>query len=140
MTLSPILTVFVVTLIVLAHSTMAAFTYDKNGEATHCNGVPLPSIQTVEQARTETEKHLSTIKAEGARQAELAPNTHPSAEAVSSQEIFFTGKPYIEETAQYTFLFWNYGQELSCWSTTVSFKTYITSHIGIKLLVGPWAE
>lgn len=88
-----ILAMFIVALSTFAHSAMAGFTYDKNGEVTHCNGVPLPPIQTAEQARVETEKHLAAIKAEENRQAELAPNTHPTAETVSPREVFSSASP-----------------------------------------------
>jgi RHS repeat-associated protein len=77
-------------------------------------------MQTVAEARAATEKRLAAIHAEEAKQAaqaaaELA--TRDSSPATAPQELFFTGKPYLEENGQYLFLFRHYDPELARWTT-----------------------
>ena len=117
----PILTALAVAIAALVQPALAEWTFDKNGEPTHHNGVALPPIQTVEQARVATEKRLAAIHAEEAKQAAdesaklAACDTLP---ATALQELFYTGKPYLEETGQYVFLFRHYDPELGRWTTS----------------------
>jgi RHS repeat-associated protein len=104
----------------LAQPVLAGFTQDANGNPTHYNGIPIPPMQTAAEARAATEKRLAAIKAEEAKQAaqaaaELA--TRNPTPATAPQELFFTGKPYLEETGQYLFLFRHYDPELARWTT-----------------------
>jgi RHS repeat-associated protein len=109
-----ILTALAVLAVALAHPAMAEFTHTK-GEVTHLNGVALPPITTAAQARAETEKRLAAIKAEEAKAAKVSASS-PS--AISNPQLFYTGKPYLEETGQYVFLFRHYDPELGRWTTS----------------------
>ena len=120
--LTPILAALAVTLSALASTAMAVetFTYDARGNLTHIKGIPVEPIQTPEEARIATEKRIAEIKAEEAKQATQAAElaTRDRLPATAPQEIFFTGKPYLEETGQYLFLFRHYDPELARWTTT----------------------
>ncbi len=83
-------------------------------EVLHIKGVPVPPIQTVEQARAKTDKRLAAIRA---READETPQTAAS-QSSSRGETFFTGKPLVEETGQYAFLFRHYDPELNRWTTS----------------------
>ncbi|MDX2079409.1 MAG: hypothetical protein SFU53_01360, partial [Terrimicrobiaceae bacterium] len=72
---------------------------------THIRGVPVPPIQTVEQARAETDKRLAAIQAREAAEAKVAAQVTSSPSAITHSPLFFTGKPLVEETGQYAFLF-----------------------------------
>jgi RHS repeat-associated protein len=77
-------------------------------------------MQTVAEARAATEKRLAAIKAEEAKQAAQAATklaTRNPSPATTPQELFFTGKPYLEETGQYLFLLRYYDPELARWTT-----------------------
>jgi RHS repeat-associated protein len=120
MKIKPTLTSLAVALAAIVQPVLAGFTQDANGNPTHYNGIPIPPMQTVAEARAATEKRLAAIKAEEAQQAaqaaiELA--TRDSSPATAPQELFFTGKPYLEETGQYLFLFRHYDPELARWTT-----------------------
>jgi RHS repeat-associated protein len=110
--LPPITTTFV-------QPVLANWTYDKSGEPTHYKGIPIPPMQTVEEARAATDKRLAAIKAEEAKQAAEAAELaiRDPQPATAWQELFFTGKPYLEETGQYLFLFRHYDPELARWTT-----------------------
>ncbi len=121
MKVQTILTALAVLAAALAHPAQAEFTRHggqahAKGEVTHLNGVALPPIQTVAQARAETEKRLAAIKAAEAKVAAL--DTRPSSLATGPQDLFYTGKPYLEETGQYVFLFRHYDPELGRWTTS----------------------
>jgi RHS repeat-associated protein len=114
------LTVFAVALAAIVQPALTEFTQDANGNPTHYNGIPIPPMQTVAEARAATEKRLAAIKAEEAKQAAQAATklaTRNSTPATAPQELFFTGKPYLEETGQYLFLFRHYDPELAWWTT-----------------------
>jgi RHS repeat-associated protein len=120
MKIKSILTAFAVALAAIAQPALAGFTQDANGNPTHYNGIPIPPMQTVAEARAATEKRLAAIKAEEAKQAAQAATklaTRNSTPATAPQELFFTGKPYLEETGQYLFLFRHYDPELARWTT-----------------------
>ncbi|MDX2080586.1 MAG: RHS repeat-associated core domain-containing protein [Terrimicrobiaceae bacterium] len=87
-------------------------------EVLHIKGVPVPPIQTAEQARVETEKRLSAIKAREAKEASAATQAAGSPSAITPSPLFFTGKPLVEETGQYAFLFRHYDPELNRWTTS----------------------
>ena len=112
-----ILTVLAVLAAALAHPAQAEFTQTK-GEVTHLNGVALPPIQTAAQARAETEKRLAAIRAAEAKTASAsALDTRPSSLPSHPKDVFYTGKPYLEETGQYVFLFRHYDPELGRWTS-----------------------
>ena len=116
-----ILTALVMLAAAVAHPARAEFTRHggqahAKGELTHFNGVALPPIQTAAQARAETEKRLAAIKAAEAKVAAQASVNPPS--AISNPQLFYTGKPYLEETGQYVFLFRHYDPELGRWTTS----------------------
>ena len=118
--ITPILAALAVILSALASTAMAVetFTYDAKGNLTHIKGIPVEPIPTVEQARAATEKRIAEIKAEEAKQAAQAAHAANIAHPPSSIEhLFFTGKPYLEETGQYLFLFRHYDPELARWTT-----------------------
>jgi RHS repeat-associated protein len=120
MKIKSILTAFAVALAAIAQPALAGFTQDANGNPTHYNGIPIPPMQTVAEARAATEKRLAAIKAEEAKQAAQAATElakRDSSRATAPQELFFTGKPYLEETGQYLFLFRHYDPELARWTT-----------------------
>ena len=118
--ITPILAALAVTLSVLASTAMAVetFTYDAKGNLTHIKGIPVEPISTPEEARIATEKRIAEIKAEEAKRAAQAAHasniSHPPS---SIEHLFFTGKPYLEETGQYLFLFRHYDPELVRWTT-----------------------
>ncbi|MDX2080588.1 MAG: RHS repeat-associated core domain-containing protein [Terrimicrobiaceae bacterium] len=87
-------------------------------EVLHIKGVPVPPIQTVEQARAETDKRLAAIQAREAAEAKVAAQVTSSASAITHSPLFFTGKPLVEETDQYAFLFRHYDPELNRWTTS----------------------
>jgi RHS repeat-associated protein len=117
MKLKPILTAVAVAVSAVAQPAMACFTQNDKGEVTHYNGIPLPPIQSVEQAKAQSQKEIAAAKkAREAQQAEQ-PATRHSSPATPPQEVFFTGKPYLEETGQYLFLFRHYDPELARWTT-----------------------
>jgi hypothetical protein len=66
------LTAFAVALGAIAKPALAEFTQDANDNPTHYNGIPIPPMQTVAEARAATEKRLAAIKAEEAQQAAQA--------------------------------------------------------------------
>jgi hypothetical protein len=68
----PILTAIAVALAALVQPALAGFTRDANGNSTHHNGIPIPPMQTIAEARAATEKRLAAIKAEEAQQAAQA--------------------------------------------------------------------
>ncbi len=107
MKLKSILTAFFVAIAALVQPALAEWTFDKNGEPTHHNGVVLPPIQTVEQARVATEKRLATIKREETGRA--VPSDK------SLKELFYTGKPLIGDT--YQFKYRVYSPEVGRWLT-----------------------
>ena len=114
----PILTAFAVALSSLAQPALAStWTFDKNGEPTHYKGIPIPPIQTVEQARAATEKRLAAIKAEEAKQAAEGAVSSNQQSEIGNHQFFYTGKPYLEETGQYLFLLRHYDPELARWTT-----------------------
>jgi RHS repeat-associated protein len=120
-----ILTALAVLAAALAHPAQAEFTRHggqahTKGEVTHLNGVALPPITTAAQARAETEKRLAAIKATEAKAAaaSAALDTRHSSLATGPQDIFYTGKPYLQETGQYVFLFRHYDPELGRWTTS----------------------
>ena len=118
--LTPILAALAVTLSALASTAMAVetFTYDAKGNLTHIKGIPVEPIPTPEEARIATEKRIAEIKAEEAKQAAQAAHASNIAHPPSSIEhLFFTGKPYLEETGQYLFLFRHYDPGLARWTT-----------------------
>ena len=121
--LAPILAAFAVTLSALASTSMAVetFTYDAKGNLTHIKGIPVEPIPTVEKARAATEKRIAEIKAQEAKQAAQAATSgqivNRQSDIVSGDSLFFTGKPYLEETGQYLFLFRHYDPELARWTT-----------------------
>ena len=115
-----ILTALAVLAVALTHPAQAEFTRHggqarTKGEVTHLNGVALPPIQTAAQARAETEKRLAAIRAAEAKVAAQA-SVHPPS-AISNPQFFYTGKPYLEESGQYVFLFRHYDPELGRWTT-----------------------
>jgi RHS repeat-associated protein len=114
-----ILTAFAVASTTFVQPVLANWTYDKSGEPTHYKGIPIPPMQTVEEARAATDKRLAAIKAEEAKQAAEAAELaiRDPQPATAPQELFFTGKPYLEETGQYLFLFRHYDPELARWTT-----------------------
>jgi RHS repeat-associated protein len=112
-----ILTAIAVALSAFVQPALANYTYDKNGEPTHYKGIPLPPVQTVEEARAATEKRIAAIKAEEARQAEQAATSSNLQSEIGDHQWFFTGKPYLEETGRYLFLFRHYDPELARWTT-----------------------
>jgi RHS repeat-associated protein len=114
------LTAFAVAFAAIVQPALAEFTQDANGNPTHYNGIPIPLMQTIAEARAATEKRLAAIKVEEAKQAAQAATklaTRDSSPATAPQELFFTGKPYLEETGQYLFLFRHYDPELARWTT-----------------------
>jgi RHS repeat-associated protein len=114
------LTALAVVLSAIAQPALAGFTQGANGNPTHYNGIPIPPMQTIAEARAATEKRLAAIKAEEAKQAAQAATElakRDSSRATAPQELFFTGKPYLEETGQYLFLFRHYDPELARWTT-----------------------
>jgi RHS repeat-associated protein len=115
-----ILTAFAVASTTFVQPVLANWTYDKSGEPTHYKGIPIPPMQTVEEARAATDKRLAAIKAEEAKQAAEAAELaiRDPQPATAWQELFFTGKPYLEETGQYLFLFRHYDPELARWTTS----------------------
>ena len=117
--ITPILAAFAVTLSALASTAMAVetFTYDAKGNLTHIKGIPIEPIPTVEQARAATEKRIAEIKAEEAKQAAQAATTSNLQSEIGNHQLFYTGKPYLEETGQYLFLFRHYDPELARWTT-----------------------
>ena len=115
MRLKPTLTAFAVALVTFAQPVLAEFTHS-NGEVTHYDGIPVPPIQTVAQARAETEKKIAAIKAREAE--ETATRSQIGNRPSAIEHIFYTGKPYIEETGQYAFLFRSYDPGLSRWTTS----------------------
>jgi RHS repeat-associated protein len=120
MKIKPILTTFAVALAAIVQPALAGFTQDANGNPTHYKGIPIPPMQTVAEARAATEKRLAAIKAEEAKQTEQAATelaTRNTSPATAPQELFFTGKPYLEENGQYLFLFRHYDPELARWTT-----------------------
>jgi RHS repeat-associated protein len=120
MKIKSILIALAVVLAAIAQPALAGFTQDANGNPTHYNGIPIPPMQTVAEARAATEKRLAAIKAEEAKQAAQAATeiaTRNPSPATAPQELFFTGKPYLEETGQYLFLFRYYDPELARWTT-----------------------
>jgi RHS repeat-associated protein len=120
MKIKSILTALAVVLSAIAQPALAGFTQEANGNPTHYNGIPIPPMQTVAEARAATEKRLAAIKAEEAKQAAQAATeiaTRNPSPATAPQELFFTGKPYLEETGQYLFLFRHYDPELARWTT-----------------------
>jgi RHS repeat-associated protein len=118
MKLKPILTAVAVALATLAQPVLASnWTFDKNGEPTHYKGIPLPPVQTVEEARAATEKKIAAIKAEEAKQAAQAATSSNLQSEIGNHQFFYTGKPYLEETGQYLFLFRHYDPELARWTT-----------------------
>ena len=116
---TPILAALAVTLSALASTAMAVetFTYDAKGNLTHIKGIPVEPIPTVEQARAATEKRIAEIKAEEAKQAAQAATTSNLQSEIGNHQLFYTGKPYLEETGQYLFLFRHYDPELARWTT-----------------------
>jgi RHS repeat-associated protein len=118
MKLKPILTAFAIAVATSVQPALASnYTYDKNGEPTHYKGIPLPPIQTVEEARAATDKRIAAIKAEEARQAAQATPSSNLQSEIGNHQLFYTGKPYLEETGQYLFLFRHYDPELARWTT-----------------------
>jgi RHS repeat-associated protein len=121
MKLKHTLTAVAVAVAALAQPALASnYTFNENGEPTHYKGIPLPPFQTVTEARAATEKKIAAAKAEEAKQAEQTVTnlaTGDSLPATAPQELFFTGKPYLEGTGQYLFLFRHYDPELSRWTT-----------------------
>lgn len=114
MNLKPILTA----LAAVAQPAFASnWAFDKNGEPTHYKGVPLPPIKTVEEVRAETEKRIAAIKAEEAKQAAEAATSSNQPSEIGNHHVFYTGKPYLEETGQYLFLFRHYDPKLARWTT-----------------------
>ena len=119
MKIKPILTAVAVALAAMAQPTWANFQFTQNekGEVTHYNGIELPPIQTIEEAKAQAQKEIAAAKkAREAQQAEQ-PATRHSSPATPPQEVFFTGKPYLEETGQYLFLYRHYDPELARWTT-----------------------
>ena len=117
MKIKPILTAVAVAVAALAQPALAGFTQNDKGEVTHYNGIPLPPIQSVEEAKAQAQKEIAAAKkAREAQQAEQ-PATRNSSPATPPQEVFFTGKPYLEETGQYLFLYRHYDPELARWTT-----------------------
>jgi RHS repeat-associated protein len=112
-----ILTAIAVALSAFVQPALANYTYDKNGEPTHYKGIPLPPIQTVEEARAATDKRIAAIKAEEAKQAAEGAVSSNRQSEIGNHQLFFTGKPYLEETGQYLFLFRHYDPELARWTT-----------------------
>jgi RHS repeat-associated protein len=109
-----------VALTAIAQPVLAEFTHDANGNPTHYNGIPIPPMQTVAEARSATKKRLAAIHAEEAQQAAQAATelaTRNPSPATAPQELFFTGKPYLEGNGQYLFLFRHYDPELARWTT-----------------------
>jgi RHS repeat-associated protein len=118
MKLKPILTAFAVAFAALAQPALASnYTYDRNGEPTHYKGIPLPPIQTVAEARAATEKKIAAAKAEETKQAAQAATSSNLQSEIGNHQLFYTGKPYLEETGQYLFLFRHYDPELARWTT-----------------------
>jgi RHS repeat-associated protein len=118
MKLKPILTALAVAFAAIVQPALAEFTQDANGIPTHYNGIPIPPMQTVEEARAATEKRLAAIRAEEGKQAaEAATSSNVVNRPSDIEHIFYTGKPYLEETGQYLFLFRHYDPELSRWTT-----------------------
>jgi RHS repeat-associated protein len=96
------------------------FILDAAGKLTHIHRIPVEQILTIAEARAATEKRLAAIKAEEEKQAAQAATeiaTRNTSPATAPQELFFTGKPYLEETGQYLFLFRHYDPELARWTT-----------------------
>jgi RHS repeat-associated protein len=125
MKIHTILTALAVLAAALAHPAQAEFTRHggqahTKGEVTHLNGIALPPITTAAQARAESEKRLAVIKTTEAKAAadSAALDTRHSSLATGPQDIFYTGKPYLEETGQYVFLFRHYDPELGRWTTS----------------------
>ena len=116
---TPILAAFAVTLSALASTAMAVetFTYDAEGNLTHIKGIPVEPIQTPEEARIATKKRVAEIKAQEAKQAAQAATTSNLQSEIGNHQLFYTGKPYLEETGQYLFLFRHYDPELARWTT-----------------------
>ncbi len=116
---TPILAALAVTLSALASTAMAVetFTYDSKGNLTHIKGIPVEPISTPEEARIATEKRIAEIKAEEAKQATQAATTSNLQSEIGNHQLFYTGKPYLEETGQYLFLFRHYDPELARWTT-----------------------
>jgi RHS repeat-associated protein len=117
MKLKPILAAFAVAVAAIAQPALAEWKFIQNdkGEVTHYNGIELPPIPTVEEAKAQAQREISAAnKAREAQQAE--PATRHSLPATPPQEVFFTGKPYLEETGQYLFLFRHYDPQLARWT------------------------
>jgi RHS repeat-associated protein len=119
MKIKPILTALAVVVTALAQPALAEwnFTQNEKGEVTHYNGIPLPPIQSVEEAKAQAQKEIAAAKKAREAQQEEQPATRHSSPATPPQEVFFTGKPYLEETGQYLFLFRHYDPELARWTT-----------------------
>ncbi len=117
MKIKPILTALAVAIVALAQPALADFTQNEKGEVTHYNGIELPPIPTVEEAKAQAQKEIATAKkAREAQQASAATGKNLQSE-IGNQQLFFTGKPYLEETGQYLFLFRHYDPELARWTT-----------------------
>ena len=117
MKIKPILTALAVALVALAQPALANFTQNEKGEITHYNGIELPPIQTVEEAKAQAQKEIAAAKkAREAEQAAAITSSNLQSE-ISNQQLFYTGKPYLEETGQYLFLFRHYDPELARWTT-----------------------
>jgi RHS repeat-associated protein len=119
MKIKPILTAIAVAVTAVAQPAWANFQFTQNekGEVTHYNGIELLPIPTVEEAKAQAQKEIAAAKkAREAQQAEQ-PATRHSSPATPPQEFFFTGKPFLEESGQYLFLFRHYDPEVARWTT-----------------------
>ncbi|MDX2080590.1 MAG: RHS repeat-associated core domain-containing protein, partial [Terrimicrobiaceae bacterium] len=58
------------------------------------------------------------IQAREAAEAKVAAQVTSSPSAITHSPLFFTGKPLVEETGQYAFLFRHYDPELNRWTTS----------------------
>lgn len=134
------LAMLVVALSALAHFAMAGITYDKNGEVTHCNGVPLPPIQTQSERMSQAlnvcrDFFLAQQNSEWSRLLELLDGSvikkirdaeglsilaSPPSQAVLvdgriAPEIFFSGKEFDVCFVSY----WNYDESIGKSSYTL---------------------
>jgi len=78
--------------------------------AEHKLPAPMPEFMSQEQVTKWQADRIA--KAQAKKSAETAATLANSVPAV-----FYTGKPYLEETGSYAFMFRNYSPELSRWTT-----------------------
>jgi len=97
----------IISAVILAVSTVQAAT------AEHKLPAPMPEFKTPEQLAIWRKEMTEKAKAADALSAKQAKSALPI-----EKSVFFTGKPYLQETGSYAFKFRQYDPELNRWTTS----------------------